>query len=1038
MQSHSRSHLYPTFNHLAAGGKLSVSLDQDAPASAEQLRLWSYQKPALTAGSYTLSVSQEITLPSGKSTTLTTPEKGLRVSKPKFRLADPADLNRVHPAPGHSAYSRTLANVVFSHATTPWEKDISIDEASSFNKLSSMAVLTFAEDELVTDPKVWRDLGFTASSEKPSEFGSIETKASRLVHPECTIKSALNSEGANPDFNSDDDLSLLLLDSKLFKSIFMGEDKAAWDGTADLSSFSFMASTQENTSGFTAALFADDNSDAHKPQFSVIVSPRTGPPGITSPKRVVSHLISMEDLDKIKLPTSDATNQYVGVVSLHAWEWTSVPESAENFAKIMIKLGENVAPLQASQATDRLAGGPPEAIEWSKAVAGKGYVLKPHTDITGLKTMALIRGPLIPVRPDENPPKAFSLYGEGLTVIDKTTGIPDASYSSAWTLGRSIMMADRALSASLLRLRGKIHAEAVRRAKAKALNQGGYSVLSSNESYLETLENTVNDLQRVQDISGISKGNPARRWTRTGSDIANLPVMRLSKDTSYTHKDYDDEVQQVALHMFGYESHRPDGTPVPARDVDADAAAIRAWVIDRFHLAGIPLHNLVLDPEMLPGESIRTFCIDNHWIDCFVDGGLSLANHFARDDDAIRRAVKQCINKYLDMPLNGGTVPQLPRWGFFIRSIAVSAFPDLKVEAPLPPGAPGDALEVVYMQVLADDILICLLDRLPGEQELDYIRISQPHHQQDFSLGTNLSASEITLFHRAIPKQTGKNVGDPIGQTFKNDKSRHVYDFDTQMLRPSFYMDQYNEVFSGNDEIFTDKRNPSSLLATQLRATNLRLQLKVTNGLRGHEPPSVSERWTKAAFKLSAGSRPESGSEPEITEKQVADSRAPPSSDMILPTGPRLPIGASISPYAMEPKSGKEHTSQDTQPDPSTMVPYREVLQHVSCCLCYDPGNATNLIYATEMPTDLIFNLSAREESGYPAELELSIPVALSSGTYPDPVKDGSKGVMVIPGTASQADLPKLEDINSSRWWSYECRLETSSLYSIFPNALPK
>ncbi|RKL04747.1 hypothetical protein BFJ71_g3529 [Fusarium oxysporum] len=1038
MQSHSRSHLYPTFNHLAAGGKLSVSLDQDAPASAEQLRLWSYQKPTLTAGSYILLVSQEITLPSGESTTLTTPEKGLRVSKPKFRLADPADLNRVHPAPGHSAYSRTLANVVFSHATTPWEKEISIDKASSFNKLSSMAVLTFAEDELVTDPKIWRDLGFTTSSEKPSEFGSIETKASRLVHPECTIKSALNSEGANPDFNSDDDLSLLLLDSKLFKSIFMGEDKTAWDGTADLSSFSFMASTQENTSGFTAALFADDNSDAHKPQFSVIVSPRTGPPGITSPKRVVSHLISMEDLDKIKLPTSDATNQYVGVVSLHAWEWTSVPESAENFAKIMIKLGENVAPLQASQATDRLAGGPPEAIKWSKAVAGRGYVLKPHTDITGIKAMALIRGPLIPVRPDENPPKAFSLYGEGLIVIDKTTGIPDASYSSAWTLGRSIMMADRTLSASLLRLRGKIHSEAVRRAKAKALNQGGYSVLSSNKSYLETLENTVNDLQRVQDISGISKGNPARRWTRTGSDIANLPVMRLSKDTSYTHKDYDDEVQQVALHMFGYESHRPDGTPIPARDVDADAAAIRAWVIDRFHLAGIPLHNLVLDSEMLPGETIRTFCIDNHWIDCFVDGGLSLANHFARDDDAIRRAVKQCINKYLDIPLNGGTVPQLPRWGFFIRSIAVSAFPDLKIEAPLPPGAPGDALEVVYMQVLADDILICLLDRLPGEQELDYIRISQPHHQQDFSLGTNLSGSTITLFHRPIPKQTGKNVGDPIGQTFENDKSRHVYDFDTQMLRPSFYMDQYNEAFSGNDEIFTDKRNPSSLLATQLRATNLRLQLKVTNELRGDEPPSVSERWTKAAFKLSAGSRPESGSEPETTEKQAADSRAPPSNDMVLPTGPRLPIGASISPYAMEPRSGKEHTSPDTQPDPSTMIPYREVLQHVSCCLCYDPGNATNLIYATEMPTDPIFNLSAREESGYPAELELSIPVALSSGTYPDPVKDGSRGVMVIPGTASQADLPKLEDINSSRWWSYECRLETSSLYSIFPDALPK
>ncbi|KAF5980592.1 hypothetical protein FCOIX_4733 [Fusarium coicis] len=1041
MQSHSRSHLYPTFNHLATGGKLAVSLDQDVPASAEQLRLWSYQKPALIAGSYTLSVSQEITLPSGDSTTLTTPDKGLRVSKPKFRLADPADLYRVHPAPGHTSYSRTLANVVFSQATTPWEKDISRPETSSFNKrpLPSMAVLTFVEDELFTDPKVWRALGFDPGSEKPIEFGCIEMKASALIHPDCTIKSALNSEGANSDFNSDDDLSLLLLDSKLFKGIFVGETKTGWDGTADLSSFSFMASTQENTSGFTAALFADDNTDAHKPHFSVIVSPRTGPSDITSPKRVVSHLISLEDLDKIKLPTSDATEQYVGVVSLYAWEWTSVPENAEDFAKVMTTLGDNVTPLQASQVTDQLDGGPPEAIEWSKAVAGNGYVLKPHTDITGVKTMALIRGPLTPVRPSENPPKAFSLYGEGLTFIDKTTGIQDASYSSAWTLGRCIMMADRALSASLLRLRGKIHTEAVKRAKANALNQAGYSVLSNNESYLETLEQTVNQLQRVQDISDISKGNPADRWTRNESDIANLPTTRFSTDTSFTHKDYDDEVQQVALQMFGYESQRSDGTLVPARDADADAAAIRAWVIDRFHLAGIPLHNLILDPEMLPSESIRTFCIDNHWIDCFVDGGLSLANHFARDDDAIRRAVKECINKYLDTPLNGGTVPQLPRWGFFIRSIAVSAFPDLKVEAPLPPGAPGDALEVVYMQVLADDILICLLDRLPGDQELDYIRISQPHHQQDFSLGTNLSGSKITVFHRPVPKQTGKNVGESIEQTFENDNTRHIYDFDTQMLRPSYYMNQYNEAFTGNHDIFTDKRNPSSLLATQLRATNLRLQLKVSKGFQGPEPPSVSHRWAKAAFKLSAGSRPELGSHSDATKKQATNSRAPPSNDMVLPRGSRLPIGSAISPYALERHSGKGQPSQEnTQPDPSTMIPYRKVLQHVSCCLCYDPGNASNLIYATEMPTDLVFNLSAEEESGYPAELELRIPVALGSEVYLDPVTDGSRGVMIIPGTASQADLPKLEDITSSRWWSYECRLETSSLYLLPSDRVPR
>ena len=108
MKSYSRNHLRPAFNHLATEARLAASLGSDNPPSAEQLQLWSYQLPTLSAGSYAVSVSQEITLPSGETVHLDQTTKDLHVPLPKFRLPDPSDLYSVHPAPGHSAHARTL------------------------------------------------------------------------------------------------------------------------------------------------------------------------------------------------------------------------------------------------------------------------------------------------------------------------------------------------------------------------------------------------------------------------------------------------------------------------------------------------------------------------------------------------------------------------------------------------------------------------------------------------------------------------------------------------------------------------------------------------------------------------------------------------------------------------------------------------------------------------------------------------------------------------------------------------------------------
>ncbi|RSL66093.1 hypothetical protein CEP54_003913 [Fusarium duplospermum] len=144
--------------------------------------------------------------------------------------------------------------------------------------------------------------------------------------------------------------------------------------------------------------------------------------------------------------------------------------------------------------------------------------------------------------------------------------------------------------------------------------------------------------------------------------------------------------------------------------------------------------------------------------------------------------------------------------------------------------------------------------------------------------------------------------------------------------------------------------------------------------------------------------------------------------------GPRLQIHPHISPYDFEADTSSQKQHQVLhQPESSNKLPYSATPKHVNCCVCYEPGDTSNLIYGTETPTDVIFNISAEESSGLPA----------NSGIYPSKVTDGSRGVLEIPGTGNQPILPTVEDLNPSKWWSYSPKLATSSLYSFIPEALP-
>jgi hypothetical protein len=102
------------------------------------------------------------------------------------------------------------------------------------------------------------------------------------------------------------------------------------------------------------------------------------------------------------------------------------------------------------------------------------------------------------------------------------------------------------------------------------------------------------------------------------------------------------------------------------------------WISEKLYLTDIPAHVLFPDPSFIPEESLRFFHVDDIWMDCLIDGALSVANHLERDDDAIREEIKQAYNAYLsDASLPNP--PQIPGYGFILRSAIIKVMPDIRI-----------------------------------------------------------------------------------------------------------------------------------------------------------------------------------------------------------------------------------------------------------------------------------------------------------------------------------------------------------------------
>ena len=528
--------------------------------------------------------------------------------------------------------------------------------------------------------------------------------------------------------------------------------------------------------------------------YSVVVSSMTGDLTTTAPSNHVVHLVSLEHLDSTFTDPNSSmgssnTVTRIGLVSLYTWTYSCIPE-AVNFELMMTRLGQQAQPLRPpkeqlkdlqdrSQAAD--AHGKAAAALFKRVE--DGYTIARWRAPSGEESVAFNRGPLVPTLPPEVPSKptsdpqaawpALSMNGRDYSIYDRSVGMLDATYASAWSLGKLVAISDSAFNAALMRFRSAIW---------NASTSNLRKTVNNVDDWIKVLTDSVTAIDAGKSLaSGKFSGTPLRINKPADVPVAppvDHPVMAEAL-ASEIHQSVTDSAtvpgsaEKTLFNGFLHESA-----------ASSDWEVVYKWIYDSLYLAHVPayclfpdpshLKSINLDPLKVPAgqskfqqEALRFFHIDHAWLDSFIDGALSCANHVEPQYDNIRLKVKQIINSVLSAPVGTSKKPPpVPRYGFVIRSAAVKAVPDLKLtvrcwtRVPMQGAGNEGKFEwvadpnydpLVRHTKLDDTTILSLLDCAP--EQIAYIEMAQPAHQQRFAVGIDVGRDDTThLVNKITPE----------------------------------------------------------------------------------------------------------------------------------------------------------------------------------------------------------------------------------------------------------------------------------------------
>ncbi|ESA43726.1 hypothetical protein GE21DRAFT_3694 [Neurospora crassa] len=431
----------------------------------------SFERPGLVGGTYAIQVQQTISKDMLEKEEPKNDSQHFEVVAPRFDL--PTDsVHSIYPEQGHEATHDTLPHIVLNDSTLPWERTGS-DQAKghctddySKHAVPWMALLIFSPDELrlndVEKAGIFAHTSLNAHPPKQSESMAVRVPLGDLVKlKEGTASVPFDDQVDLDQAATEPSTNMIFPKASLFNRLFAAYDDNGQPqpGTPDISRHRLLAHVvRMNTRGTDS-----DKVDTSR-EFSVVIANRIGPLDGDKASEMIVHFVSLEGVESLNplplpevVPGSSSPEQpaRVGLVSLHSWSYTCLPPNSLNVKQTFENLARTASMLKPII--------PPHSEHLDDA--GKrmlnrfeeGYTIVRSRTPTGEPTPALIRGPLTPnfVAPLERD-FLSSNSGVDLRIFDEKLDMMDITYSSAWSLGRSLALANEGFTVSLTRVRHEI------------------------------------------------------------------------------------------------------------------------------------------------------------------------------------------------------------------------------------------------------------------------------------------------------------------------------------------------------------------------------------------------------------------------------------------------------------------------------------------------------------------------------------------------------------------------------------------------------
>lgn len=384
----------------------------------------------------------------------------------------------------------------------------------------------------------------------------------------------------------------------------------------------------------------------------------------------------------------------------------------------------------------------------------RGYLPRNYETRTGEKTFAWYRGPLIPMPRANSENRSLSIGSQEEALYDPKTGLFDMSNSVAWETGRLLALSDKVFAVQLLNWRRE--------------SQNVVDLLSERLTN-PFISNNAKDLSNVEAVHALlEKQLLSKDFFVKFINTLNDKIDPSSVTQAVANSDSTPLVGATPAILLQQQAVREYLVAHP--NWKSAFESIAQWLARLSLLYGAPFDNIVPDEKMLPIESIRFFYLDQDYLDCMIDGALSIGTVSSKDTlytalmrDLIRDGVAEAVDRYRDALLNiphnatkahaGNDVTA----GFLIRSSVVSDWQGLEIKAyaTLQDKTNKTPMKLLRFDRISPNVILCILPTIP-------ISLSILEPLEAFRYGVNPNRS-IVLKQFA----PAANIGDLANSDYK-------------------------------------------------------------------------------------------------------------------------------------------------------------------------------------------------------------------------------------------------------------------------------